>query len=118
MAAPNLQDPTTVTGKTTPYAVTNSLAAALSNSAASGKALRVHTIRACNVTGSDGTVSVTHRRSGTDRYLCNAAQVVANGTLLILDRNEPVWLEEGDDLRAVANANTTIELIISYEDIS
>ena len=37
MAAPNLKSPTTITGKTARYAVTASLAAALSNSAASGK---------------------------------------------------------------------------------
>jgi hypothetical protein len=118
MAAPNLAAPTTVYSRTDAYAATTSLAAALSNGASSGKALKVTTVRACNITGSDGSVTVTRRRSGTDRYICNSAQVVANGTLVVLSRDEALTLEEGDDLRASANANSTIELTISYEEIS
>jgi hypothetical protein len=118
MAAPNIADPTAVYSKTDAYALTNSLATTLSNGAASNKALRIYTIRACNITGSDATVTVTRRRSGTDRYICNSAQVLANGTFIVLDRNELLTLEEGDDIRASANANSTIELTISYDDIS
>ena len=44
MSAPNLKSPTTITGKTARYAVTASLAAALSNASSSGKALKINIV--------------------------------------------------------------------------
>jgi hypothetical protein len=50
MAAPNLKNPTTITGKTARYAVTATLANALANSAASGKVFKINSIFCANVT--------------------------------------------------------------------
>ena len=44
MAAPNLKSPTTITGKTARYAVTASIAAALSNASSSGKVLKINSL--------------------------------------------------------------------------
>ena len=65
MAAPNLKEPTTIVGKTNGYAVTTSLAAALSNGAASGKVLKVNSVYAANVDGAFqfGDVPFILRRS-------------------------------------------------------
>lgn len=118
MAAPNLKSPTTITGKTADYAVTTTLAAALSNAAASGKVLKVNTIRVCNTTASAATVDISRLRSGTDRYLVKSASVDPNSTLVVSQRDEIIYLEEGDDLRAKASANTTFDLLVTYEEIS
>ena len=58
MAAPNLRTPSTVTGKTAPAALTTSLTAVLSNAAASGKVLKVNTIRTANVAATSVTVDI------------------------------------------------------------
>jgi hypothetical protein len=118
MAAPNLKSPTTITGKTASYSVTTTLAAVLSNAANSGKALRINTIRACNITGSTATIDVTRLRSGTDRYLVKAASIEPTSSLVILTRDEILYLEEGDDLRVVGSANATFDLLVTYEEIS
>ena len=70
MAAPNLKNPTTITGRTARYAVTTSLAAALSNSAASGKVLKINSIFCANVDGVNAAdISVSIYDGTTDRYI-------------------------------------------------
>ena len=118
MAAPNLKTPTTIIGKTAGYAVTTSLAAALSNSAASGKVFKVNVVRAANLTTGIATIDLTVFRSATDTYIIKSASVAPNSSLVLIDKNEYLYLEEGDALRADANAVSTIDLTIHYEEIS
>ena len=118
MAAPNLKTPTTITGKTVGYAVTASLAAALSNGAASGKVLKVNVVRAANLTNGIATVDLTFFRSATDTYIIKAASIAPNSSLVLIDKNEYLYLEEGDALRADAVAVATIALTIHYEEIT
>jgi hypothetical protein len=118
MAAPNLKSPTTITGKTAVYACTASLASALSNGASSGKAFKINGIRAANVTTSAGTIEVTIFRSSTHYEIIKTAQVPINSALVIANREEYFYLEEGDAIYAKANATSTIDLIITYEEIA
>jgi hypothetical protein len=119
MAAPNLRDPDTVTGKTAGYAVTTSLATTLSNAADSGKVLKVNTVRAANIDGTAAfDVDLTFFRSSTDRHLARTIPVPADATVILVSKDESIYLEEGDALRARASAADAIELTISYEDIS
>lgn len=118
MAAPNLKNPSTVTGKTATYSCTDTLASALANGASSGKLLKVNTVRAANITSSSGNVDLTLFRSSTHTYFIKSATVPPNGSLVLTDKNEYIYLEEGDALYAKANASSTIDLTIHYEDIS
>jgi len=119
MAAPNLKSPTTITGKTARYAVTTSLAAALSNSAASGKVLKINSIFCANV---DGTVaadiSVSVYNGTTDTYIAKTIAVPADATQIISAKETYFYLEEGDSIRALASAASDLELVIGYEEIS
>lgn len=119
MAAPNLKTPTTITGKTTGYAATTALAAALSNGAASGKVLKVNSVYCCNVDGAaaaDITLEWYNGSSGRD--LASAITVPAKATQVLVTKEAPIYLEEGHSLRAKASASGDLELVISYEDIS
>lgn len=119
MAAPNLKSPTTITGKTDGYAVTASLAAALTNSAASGKVLKINSVYAANVDGTNNAdISLSYYNGTTDFYLAKTIVVPADATQVLVTREAYVYLEEGDSLRAVASAANDIELVISYEEIS
>jgi hypothetical protein len=119
MAAPNLKNPTTITGKTARYAVTATLANALANSAASGKVLKINSIFCANVDGTDpADISVSIYDGSTDRYLAKTITVPADATQIISTKETYFYLEEGDSIRAVANAADDLELIIGYEDIS
>ena len=119
MAAPNLKNPTTITGKTARYAVTASLASVLANGAASGKALKINSIFCANVDGTNAAdISVSIYDGSTDRYLAKTIAVPANATQIISTKETYFYLEEGDSIRASANAASDLELVIGYEDIS
>lgn len=119
MAAPNLKSPITITAKTATYSATTTLASVLSNGASSGKAFRIHSIRAANVDGvSNYELDVSHYRGTTHTYLCKTSVVPADSTLIVLSREEVLYLEEGDALYAKANVNAKIDLLVSYEEIT
>jgi hypothetical protein len=119
MAAPNLKNPTTITGRTARYAVTTSLANALANSAASGKVFKINSIFCANVDGdNDADISVSIYDGTTDFYLAKTIVVPKDATQIISTKETYFYLEEGDSIRAVANAASDLELIIGYEDIS
>jgi hypothetical protein len=119
MAAPNLKNPTTITGKTFRYAVTASLASVLANGAASGKVFKINSIFCANVDGDNAAdISVSIYDGSTDRYLAKTITVPADATQIISTKETYFYLEEGDSIRAVANEASDLELIIGYEDIS
>jgi hypothetical protein len=92
MAAPNLKSPTTVTGKTVGYAVTTSLAAALSNAAASGKALKVVSVYCANVDGAAAAdIDLTHYNGTTDYSLAKTIAVPADATQMLVTREAPIY---------------------------
>jgi len=119
MAAPNLKSPTTITGKSDGYAVTTSLAAALTNSAASGKVLKINSVYCANVDGTNSAdISLSYYNGTTDFYLAKTISVPADATQVLVTREAYIYLEEGDSLRALASATGDLELVISYEEIS
>lgn len=119
MAAPNLRSPSTITGKTKPYAVTASLAEILANPAASGKVFKVNTIRCANV---DPAVSVnltlTLYRSSTHTNFIKNAPIYPATALILSDKNEYIYLEENDALYAQASLASKLELTLNYEEIT
>jgi len=119
MAAPNLKSPTTINGKTARYAVTASIAAALSNASASGKVLKINSIFCANVDGTNSAdISVSIYDGSNDRYIAKTIAVPAGATQILSTKETYFYLEEGDSIRAVASAASDLELVIGYEDIS
>lgn len=119
MAAPNIANPTTITGKTARYAVTTSIGAALSNASNSGKALKINSIFCANIDGTNSAdISISHYDGSTDRYLAYTIAVPADATQIISTQQTYFYLEEGQSIRALASANGDLELVIGYEDIS
>ena len=119
MAAPNLKAPTSITGKTARYAVTTTLAAALSNAAASGKVLKINSIFCTNVDGTNAAdISVSIYDGTNDRYLAKTIAVPADATQVLSAKDTYFYLEEGDSIRALASAADDLELLIGYEEIA
>ena len=117
MAAPNLLAPTTVTGKTFGAALTATTTTTLIGAVASGHAYRVKTISVSNVHASNaGQVTLDVYNGTTGFKVANAINIPINTTLMVLPT--PIYLEETFILRGGANATVTLEINISYEDIS
>jgi hypothetical protein len=118
MAAPNLKNPTTITGKTARYAVGSGLATAISG-VPSGSVYKINSIFCANVDGTNAAdISVSIYNGTTDFYLAKTIAVPADATQIISSKDTYFYLEEGDSIRAIANAASDLELVIGYEEIS
>lgn len=121
MAAPNIVNVTAIYGKTVGAALTTGSADIVTNSAASGKVLKINSIYVSNVDGTnnaDVTVTWTDSSASATYKLANTVTVPADATLIIVDKSAPIYLEEGDKISALASANSDLEITISYDDIS
>lgn len=123
MAAPNLKAPTTINGKTAVLALAStSETNLLVNASSSGKALRVTSLFAANVDGSnnaDITIKYYQAASGGTGYaIASTLAVPADSTVVLLTREQSLWLEENTRITAQASAADDITIVCSYEDVS
>ena len=117
MTAPNIVDVATITGKTAVQAVGTSATAIVTNSASSGKVLKVNALYVSNVDGTNNAeITVDLYRSSTAYHVAKTVVVPADATLDVLAK--AIYLEEGDSLRLTANAASDLEAVCSYEEIS
>jgi hypothetical protein len=123
MAAPNLKAPTTITGKTAVVALSATTETSLlSNAASSGKALRITSLFVSNVDGTNNaaiTVKYYDAASGGTGYaLASTLTVPADSTVVVLTREQSIWLEENTSLRVTASAANDLNVVCSYEEVS
>lgn len=117
MTAPNIVDVATITGKTAVQAVGTSATAIVTNSASSGKVLKVNALYVSNVDGTNNAeITVDLYRSSTAYHVAKTILIPINTTLDIISK--AFYLEEGDSLRLTANAASDLEAVCSYEEIS
>jgi hypothetical protein len=117
MANPNIVNVTSIYGKTAVQAITTSASAIVSNSAASGKVLKINALYIANVDGTvNASVNVDVFRSSTAYHIAKTVTVPADGSLDVLTKS--IYLEEGDSLRLTASASGDLEAVCSYEEIS
>jgi hypothetical protein len=122
MAAPNLNSPTTITGKTAYATPANtSEATLLTNAAGSGKALRLTAITVANlgIGAADITVSIYSAAAGGTEYrLASTVAVPAYATLVLLGRDSSVWIEEDRRITVRSSAANSLTVVCSYEEVS
>ena len=119
MAAPNIVNVATITGKTAVLAVTTSATAIVTNSAASGKVFKINCLVIANIDGSaSADITVDLYRSSTAYKLANTIAVPADASFIAIGKDTPIYLEEGDTLRVTASADGDLMAIASYEEIS
>jgi hypothetical protein len=127
MAAPNIVSVTTIRGKSNVANLTTTSSSVIVNPANSGQVFKINTIIVSNVDGTNaGNVSVELFKFGSQNVstgtgnatyaLANVMTVPAKSSLDILGKS--LYLEEGDHLKAKADANIRLHLITSFEEIS
>ena len=131
MAAPNIINPTTITGKTTYYTPSGTTAVVLlTNAAASGKVLKINSVVASNIDGTNavnatvayytnGAVAQGSAPSGGTAYtVASTISVPANASLIVVDKSTQLYIEEGNCLSITSSSANKLTFIVSYEDIS
>jgi hypothetical protein len=117
MSAPNIVSVTTITGKSAVLAVPITATAIITNTAGSGKVIKVNALYCGNVdatTAYDLTVDLY--RSSVAYRLAPTISVSAKSSLDVLSK--AIYLEEGDTLRLTASTVSKLEAVASYEEIS
>lgn len=119
MAAPNIATASTIIGRTAILAVTTSPVAIITNAAASNKVLKVSALTVANVSVSTAArITADIFRSSTATRIAFEILVPVNASIGLIERGGSVYLEEGDTLRLTASANSILEAVVAYEDIS
>ena len=124
MAAPNIVNVSTIIGKTAKVVLSSTSQTTLvSNAASSGKVFKINMVQVANVDGTnacDVTVDVHSAASGggTAYSLVSTVSVAADSSLVALDKNTAIYLEENTSIPATAGTANDLEVLVSYEEIS
>jgi hypothetical protein len=135
MAAPNIVNVSTITGVTTYIAgiatgaggdlVRSGLSTIVSNASGSGKVLKINNISATCI-GSTTGVTIRYHDSAVATTGVNTVSIAHTvfvptfSTLVVIGKDNPIYLEENKVLTGIAQSNTggRIDIICSYEEIS
>jgi hypothetical protein len=124
VASPNIINVTTILGKSDVVDLTSTAATAvLSNAAASGKVFKVNSLVVSNVDGTnaaDITIALYSEDDigGTATEIVSTVSVPADASLIVIDKNTSLYLEEDRSIGATAGSANDLKIVVSYEDIS
>ena len=119
MAAPNIVAVTSIYGKTMGANLGTTLTTDIL-SCPSNKVLKINSIIVANVDGStaaDATIYFFDNSASTRYQLASTVAVPADTSLVILDKNNAIYLEESDQIEGGASATGDLVITISYEEI-
>ena len=133
MAAPNIVKVATITGVTTFHsgiAVTTGgkgeqgITTVVSNPSASGKVLKINSLTAAGIAATTGVTlqyfnNVHHVSAATTVSIAMTVSVPTFSTLVLISKDNSIYLEENTCLGIFAQPNTgSIDVVCSYEEIS
>lgn len=119
MAAPNIVNVATITGKSVGAALTTTTTTSLlSNASSSGMVYKVNSITVTNISGSSATVTMDYYNGTTGYRIAYTLTVPVAATVVLVDKNNSLYLQENTNIRGGASANSALETVISYEEIS
>lgn len=119
MAAPNIVNVTSIYGKTVGADLSTTVSTGILTCPAE-KLLKINSIIISNIDGTaivDITASFFDSSSATSYAIASTISVPADSTLVVLSKDSPIYLEEGDQIRAGASASGDAQIIISYEEL-
>jgi len=119
MAAPNIVNVVTIRGNTAVMNVTTVATDIVTNSAASNKVFKINTLIISNIDGTNAAdITASLLRSSASFALASTIAVPADASLIVISKDNSIYLEEGDSIRLTASANGDLQAVCSYEDIS
>jgi len=116
MANPNLVNVTSITGESIQHALTTTLTDEILV-AASDTLVKINSIIVANIDGSsaaDVSLFIT-KSGGSPIAIASTVSVPADATLVAIDKNTALYLEEGDNLEGGASANGDLVCTVNYE---
>ena len=81
---------------------------------------KVNNILVANIDGTnsaDASVAIT-KSGGSPIMIASTIAVPADSTLVVVDKDTGLYLEEGDNIEAGASAASDLVITINYEELS
>ena len=117
MANPNIAAATSIIGSTGVATLTTSLATLFT--VPSDTVYKINSVSVANKTASAASVDLTVSIDGTnDFFLANGINVPAATTLVILTKDQSIYVPETGKMKALSSAGTALDIVYSYEVIS
>ena len=119
MAAPNIVNVTSIYGKTMGASLGTTTTTDILT-CGSNKVLKVNSIVVSNIDGSsnsDATVYFYDSSAAARYALAYTITVPADATLVVVGKDNPIYLEESDQIEAGASSTGDLQIVISYEEI-
>lgn len=116
MAAPNIINTTTITGKITANTVTTIMANLISNAPDSSQVYKVNTVAVTNANTLPILCNLSLLRAATTYYLASNITIPVGTTVLLIAKDNGIYLEEGDALQTSAQTDG-LHVSTSYEVI-
>jgi hypothetical protein len=95
----------------------------LANAASSGKVLRINSIVAANIDGTnavDCTIAINSAAagSGTSYAIASTISVPADASLIVTDKSTGFYLEEDKSILVTSGTSSKITYTVGYEEIN
>lgn len=119
MANPNIAMTSGIFGKTDVLSVGTAATAITTNAASSDKVCKINMLSVANTDGSSSVdVNVDIFRGSVAYHIAKTISVPADSSLVVIGKENPLYLMEGDSLRVTAGAADKAQAVCSYEEIS
>lgn len=124
MANPNIVNVTAIYGKTAVANLTSANATLIvENTTGSNKVYKINSLIVSNVDGETNTPVTVSLYSaanigGNATEIVSTALVPADASLVVIDKNSSIYLEEDRSIGATAGTANDLKVICSYEEIS
>ena len=121
MAAPNIVNVSSIIARTsaTSSLQSGSLTAILTNTAASNHVYKINSVTVANRSLTlNVPIDLTIQSASTDYYLAKSVVVPASSSVILVGKENAVYLEEGVSIRGLAYSTGSLDVVIGYEDLS
>ena len=125
MANPNIVNVATINGNSNFQNVSTTNTAIVTNAASSGKVYKVNVLNISNIDGvNDADITayyvanVANATTNVSYSLAKTVTVPADSTLVLVDKNSSIYLQEDAAIRLAASASGDLQAVCSWEEIS
>jgi hypothetical protein len=124
VASPNIINVTTILGKSAVVDLTTTNATlVVENPASSNKVFKINSLVVSNVDGTnaaDITIALYSEDNigGTATQIVSTVSVPADASLIVIDKNTSIYLEEDRSIGATAGSANDLKIVVSYEEIA
>jgi hypothetical protein len=117
MTAPNIGNFNYMFANSNVQAVGTGASSIVTNGAGSGQVFKIYSLSVANYTTTPTGLTADFYRSSIAYRLAGNINIPANSSMVLITKDNGIYLNEGDSLRLTASAVSSLEAVCSFEVI-